>query len=99
MANAGDWIVTNPGGEKYIVPGEKFAKKYEPATELGAGWFKPTGGKQPFVQITQDMEVIAPWGEVQTLKKGGFLHLDVNNPADVYGVAEKEFHDTYKLAE
>ena len=23
-ANAGDWIVTNPGGEKYIVPAAKF---------------------------------------------------------------------------
>lgn len=25
-ANAGDWIVTNPGGEKYIVPAAKFPK-------------------------------------------------------------------------
>ena len=95
VANAGDWIVTNPGGEQYIVPADKFAKKYEAATDLGAGWFKPKGGPQKFVQIPRDMKVMASWGEEQTLKKGAYLN--VTNPEDIYGVAEAEFHDTYKL--
>ncbi|MBP5616216.1 MAG: hypothetical protein J6X06_00205 [Elusimicrobiaceae bacterium] len=97
VANPGDWIVTNPGGEKYIVPGDKFAKKYEPASELGEGWYKPTGGNQQFVQINQDMQVLASWGETQFIKKGGFLN--VTNPTDIYGVGEEEFHNTYKLVE
>ena len=95
VANPGDWIVTNPGGERYIVPAEKFVKKYEPAAELGEGWFKPTGGSQKFVQITEDMDVVASWGEVQHLKKGAYLN--VTNLGDIYGVAEQEFHATYKL--
>ena len=51
-ANAGDWIVTNPGGEKYVVPAAKFPKKYEPCPELGDGWYKPTGGVQKFLELT-----------------------------------------------
>lgn len=30
QANPGDAIITNPGGEEYIIKGEKFAKRYEP---------------------------------------------------------------------
>lgn len=97
VANAGDFIVTNPGGEQYIVPGEKFTKKYEPDTELGTGWFKPAGGAQTFVKINHNMKIAAPWGEVQVLKKGAYLN--VTDPDNIYGVAESEFHDTYKLAE
>ncbi len=94
VAKAGDWIVTNPGGEKYIVPEAKFAKKYEKALDLGEGWFKPTGGSAQFRQMKYDMTIIAPWGEEQVFKKGAYLNVtDVN---DLYGVAEQEFNDTYK---
>ena len=95
VAKKGDWIVTNPGGEQYIVPGDKFPKKYEAAPELGEGWFKPAGGPQQFVKIHQDMTITAPWGEQQVLKKGAYLN--VTNPNDIYGVAEAEFHDTYNM--
>ncbi len=94
VAKAGDWIVTNPGGEKYIVPGDKFAKKYERALDLGEGWFKPTGGNQEFVQLKRDMNIIAPWGETQVLKKGAYVN--VTDLTDIYGVAQAEFKDTYK---
>lgn len=94
IAKAGDFIVTNPGGEKYIVTGDKFAKKYEAALDLGEGWFKPKGTPQKFVQINQDMVVMASWGERQVLKKGAYLNVtDLN---DIYGVAADEFRGTYK---
>jgi len=94
VAKAGDWIVTNPGGEQYIVPEAKFAKKYEKAADLGDGWYKPTGGAADFRQIKHDMNMLAPWGEEQVLKKGAYINVtDIN---DLYGVAEAEFNDTYK---
>jgi len=95
IAHSGDWIITNPGGEQYIIPGDKFAKKYVPATELGEGWYKPAGGPQSFLQIKQDITLIASWGEEQHLKAGAYLN--ITNPGDIYGVAEIEFHQTYKL--
>lgn len=94
-ANAGDWIVTNPDGEQYIVQQAVFEKKYVAAPELGAGWFKPKGVPQKFVQINEDMTVRASWGEEQHLRKGAYLN--ISNPDDIYGVAEKEFHNTYGL--
>ena len=95
IANAGDWIVTNPGGEQYIVSAEQFAKKYEPAPELGEGWFKPKGKPQQFVQIQQDLTFVAPWGKEQFLRKGSYLN--VTDLSNIYGVAEEEFLATYKL--
>ncbi len=93
-ANAGDWIVTNPGGESYIVPGNKFGKKYEPAPELGEGWYKPTGGVAKFLQVTEDISFICSWGEAQNMRAGSFIN--VTSLDDIYGIAEQEFHDTYK---
>lgn len=93
-ANAGDWIVTNPGGEKYVVPAAKFPKKYEPCPELGDGWYKPTGGVQKFLELTEDTTFICSWGEEQHIKAGGFVN--VTDLSDIYGIARDEFFDTYK---
>ena len=94
-ANAGDWIVTNPGGEKYVVDGAKFSKKYEPCPdELGEGWFKPKGGIQKFLKLREDVQFICSWGEEQFIAAGGFVNVtDLN---DIYGIAETEFNSTYK---
>lgn len=94
IAKDGDWIVTNPGGEQDIVPGEKFVQKYEPAEELGEGWYKPTGLPQTFIQIHRELRIKASWGE-QYLGPGSFLN--ITKPEDVYGVAEEEFKETYEL--
>ena len=93
-ANAGDWIVTNPGGEKYIVPAAKFPKKYEAAPEIGDGWFKPTGGVQKFLELDEDTKFICSWDEEQFIAKGGFVN--VSDLSDIYGIARDEFFDTYK---
>lgn len=93
-ANAGDWIVTNPGGEKYIVDGIKFGKKYEACPELGEGWFKPKGGVQKFLELKEDTSFICSWGEEQFIAAGGFVN--VSDLADIYGIARKEFFDTYQ---
>lgn len=93
-ANEGDWIVTNPGGEMYIVPGAKFPKKYEACPELGDGWFKPTGGVQKFIQLSERTIFVCAWGEEQDIDAGGFIN--VSNLNDIYGIAPQEFVDTYK---
>ena len=96
IANSGDWIVTNPGGEKYIVSADVFAETYLP---LGEGRFTPKGGTREFVRIEQDLDlVVDQWGgDVQKLKKGAFLKVD--NPADMYGIGEEEFYQTHKIIE
>ena len=93
-AMPGDWIVTNPGGEQYVVPGSKFSKKYEPAPELGDNWYKPTGGVQRFLETDEDLVFVCSWGEEQTIKAGGFINVSCLD--DIYGIARQEFFDTYK---
>lgn len=93
-AAAKDWIVTNPGGEKYVVPAAKFPKKYEPCPELGTGWFKPAGGVQKFMTAPRDFKFICSWGEEQIIAAGGYIN--VTDLDDIYGVARDEFLSTYK---
>lgn len=94
VANPGDIILTNPGGEQYILSFEKFTDRYELAAELGEGWYRPKVIKQSFVQISQDVDIMASWGKVEHVKKGGFLNVtDLDN---IYGVAEHEFYQTYQ---
>lgn len=94
VANCGDWIVTNPGGEKYIVPAAKFPKKYEAAPELGEGWYKPTGGVQQFLELSEDVSFVCSWDEEQFIAAGGMVN--VSNLDDIYGIAKDEFYSTYK---
>lgn len=94
VAKCGDWIVTNPGGEKYVVGADKFSKKYEPASELGKGWYKPTGGVQKFLETAEDLSFVCSWGEEQSINAGGFINVTCLD--DIYGIARQEFFDTYK---
>lgn len=93
-ANAGDWIATNPGGETYVIPAAKFPKKYEPAPELGEGWYKPTGGVQKFLELEEDTSFVCSWGEEQFIARGGMVN--VSDLDDIYGIARDEFFATYK---
>ena len=87
----GNWIVMNPSGEQYILTEEKFKEKYIPAKQKGVYVSKPI--PQKFIQIKEDIEFMAPWGAPQFIKKGGFLN--VSDLENVYGVAQKEFLETY----
>lgn len=94
-----DWIVTNPDGERYAVPHDKFIKKYE--LEVGEdGKHAPIGGPIQAVQVFEDVSFDVPWGEngapvEMTIKAGGYLN--VTNIRDIYGIQEEEFNNTYAL--
>lgn len=90
--NQPDWIVTNPSGEEYLVKDSNFQKKYE-VFDKENGIYKPKGGVQMFIQIPEDISFTAPWGEEMNVSAGGYLN--ITNPKDIYGVQEKEFHETY----
>ncbi len=87
-----DWIVTNPAGEKYIVPDSTFRKKYE-SFDLTQGIYKPKGGVQKFIQIDEDISFTASWGEKMTISAGGYINTTDFN--DIYGVQKDEFLNTY----
>lgn len=102
VAEPGDFIVTNPGGERYVVKPDKFVKLYDPKNEE-PGVYVPKGQvvavKNPFgVVVTMTVS----WGEQAGAADCWFA--DTYNPQT--GVREgkpriigaKEFAETYKIA-
>ncbi len=87
------WIVTNPGGEQYIVEDSAFNKKYELDPENNEQ-YKPKGGPVLATQINEDITFEAPWGGDMNIATGGYLVLA--GEKDIYGIQKKEFNDTYK---
>lgn len=60
----------------------------------------PKGGVQTFKRLTEDTTFMKPWGEggalvPQHIAAGGWAN--VTDPADVYGIAEDEFAETYEI--
>ena len=100
VAEVGDVIVTNPGGEKYVLKMEKFASRYESTDQEGV--FHAKG----MSRITENstgapVEVMAPWGEKQSGGADCMIAtvFDPEQPneisADRYIIGRQEFLDTY----
>lgn len=98
-AAEGDWIVTNPSGEQYIISGKKFLSRYEATSEPNVysakGYCRAI--KNPFIiPIT----IWASWGAPQN----GNEHCMIADTCDAKGKADGEpylidadaFADTYK---
>jgi hypothetical protein len=99
-AEEGDVIVTNPGGEQYILKPDNFAKRYEPTTEEGV--FRAKGMARAFKNDTgAPVEIMAPWGEPQYGDENCMIAtvFDPDNPneigADRYIIGADEFAETY----
>ena len=64
-AKDGDWIMTNPSGERYVISSEKFFDRYEATAEDGV--YSAKGHcraiKNPF---GKPIEIMASWGKPQT---------------------------------
>jgi hypothetical protein len=109
VAKPGDAIVTNPGGERYIIRAEKFGKRYKPKIgddcQLVDGVFTAIGFHRvidnPF---GSPITMLASWGEMQYGQVDCKL-ADAYEPAtkaldgDPYIIGRKEFAQTYKPAE
>lgn len=100
VANPGDAIVTNPGGEQYIIPAETFQKRYESTTDEGV--FRAKGMARAFKNDTgAPIEITAPWGEPQYGDENCMIAtvFDPDSPdhigSDRYIIGADEFAETY----
>jgi len=91
VANAGDYVVQNPGGEEYIVEKAKFEGRYE-IVAGSESTYRPSGAPVRAVPLAENVRFVAPWGEEQFINAGGFL---LDNAGDIYGIQKQEFFDTY----
>ena len=87
------WIVTNPGGEEYIVDDSIFKAQYEIDPE-NPSQYKPKGGPVLSALLNENVEFVAPWGETMQVPVGGSLIL--KGPTNIYGIHPKAMEETYR---
>lgn len=88
-------VITNPGGEQYIIDKAKFESRYD-AASLGNEnkTYNAKAVPTQCIKLDEGVEFTAPWGEKMSIQKGGVLVL--GGGTDIYGIQPKEFADTYK---
>ncbi len=100
----GEYVVTNPSGEQYVLQSDNFAKRYE---EQEDGTFRAKGACRAVPNPTgEDITIMAPWGEEQ---HGGAdcmiaVAVDPTEPDapisdDRYIIGGAEFAQTYAPSE
>ena len=103
-------VVLNKNGRpnQWKISEEKLFKKYDVLHIREDGFVKPKGGVQMFILIPDNIQIMVPWGDndalvPQRIEAGGVLNITalIENPGDpdpdIYGIAEKEFGDTYRV--
>lgn len=87
------WVVTNPGGEQYIVSNDEFNKAY---TQVAEGEYVK-GNPVIVMELENDIAFDAPWGEEMRIQKGGYLV--INGKDDIYGIQKASFDETYRMTD
>jgi len=91
-AKSGDYVVTNIGGEEYILSGDTLKKRYE---SLGNNRYQAIGECKGIVYTGKPTQFMATWGEAMVLKPGDMIV--TGDGKEVYRIAIKEFKETYRL--
>jgi len=92
-AHSGDWIITNPDGEQYVLPNERFIKKYKPS---GNNKFISIEETKQFSQITENICFLNLQGNWRFVTKGSYICTSVD-PKKTYGITNSAFNSTYKI--
>jgi hypothetical protein len=86
IAQTGDWIITNPGGEQYIV--SDFTERYEEYPGM-VGFYVKRKVEQ-FVYAPYNLSFSNKWGEDFKVKKGGAI---VKSADTFYGIQPEELNN------
>lgn len=97
----GDWVLTNPGGEQYVMSDSQFETRYVP--HQNPGWFAPRWQIRAVQYVGDDtIEILAPWGEPMVGQPGCFIAEVIPDTSDLtqrstdrYLIDEQAFQDTY----
>lgn len=99
-AEPGDYIITNPGGERYIVKPDTFGKRYSPK-EGENGIYEAKGYCKAIINpFGEDIKIMASWGEVQVGDNECIL-ADTYDPetkslgGEPYIIEKNAFEETY----
>ncbi len=80
----------------WILSVKALAEKYDiESRKRGVLLCRPKRVCQKVIQIPDDISFRAPWGNIQTIRAGGYLN--VTDPDAIYGIAKEKFRETYEL--
>ena len=92
----GNAIIDDNGNyNQWIIDDTTFKKKYEIDPE-NPSLYRPKGGPQIFVQITDNI-ILNQWGSDMQIAAGGYIN--ITNVDDMYGISQRDFEDTYKITD
>lgn len=100
-ANPGEVIITNPGGEQYIIKPDKFGKKYEPKAGEEGVYVAKGHCKAIDNPFGTSITMKASWGEMQNGQADCKI-ADTYDPetdelgGEPYIIGRSEFEHTYK---
>lgn len=96
IAQPGEYVVRNPGGERYVLPAEKFCARY---IHLDGVLYQSKGLIRAFRNNTgSPVTILAPWGEEQHGDDECFFAQALDNPdIDRYIIENEAFFATYRL--
>lgn len=108
-ANKGDYIIKNltTSQEQYIIPRNKFSKRYIFLEHIDALWNKYLPqGRVKALEVNQYVLrklnqhspfcIEAPWGEKQYVERGDQLVCPLPQENEIYRIAASAFKETYQ---
>lgn len=98
-ANEGDWVMTNPSGEQYIISEKKFFGRYEVTDESGV--YAAKGYCRAIKNLFgKPIEIMASWGEPQTGDENCMIadtcDAEGKTDGEPYLIEAQAFAQTYK---
>lgn len=110
-ASAGEYVVRNrtEAQEEYVVSASTFTERYQLAAKIDDTWseYVPKG-QILAIEISRDLldalgadetfTIMAPWDSEQAGKLGDLFVSPLPELSEVYRIARKEFHETYRRA-
>jgi len=96
VARLGDHIITGGSGERYVMRPAEFKRLYE--LDGGRPARYRSKSRVRALRLTENVEIVAPWGEKQRALKGGVVVQRVGRPQDVYLIEKRAFRETYAPA-
>ena len=86
------WVVTNPGGEEYVISDSKFSELYE-ATDKPGEYAKKA--IQLLVSCEKTVEFEPSWGGSFIIEAGGYF--TINGYQKIAGIQKDAFEQTYVI--
>lgn len=102
--NIGDYVVTNPDGERYGMPQENFKKRYIQVNNYHPSVlqeYTPMGKVKGFLYVGDTFNYKAPWGSDAKCWKDGMVvtPYPLTESCEIYSIGGEEFGNTYQEEE